>query len=56
MLSSKKAILMYVVQETEKYLPACGGTNKENATIIFSTLLQYISRKTQACFKRKFED
>lgn len=37
---------MCLVQETEKYLPACGGTTKENATIIFSTLLQYISRPT----------
>jgi hypothetical protein len=46
MLSSKKAILICVVQETEKYLPACEGTTRENATTIFSTLLKYISRPT----------
>ena len=60
MFSYKKAILICVVQETKEYLPACGATTKENATIIFSPLLQYISRHSNqlifACFARNLED
>jgi hypothetical protein len=50
MLSSKKAILICVVQETQKYLPTCGGTTRENDTTIFSTLIKYISRPTHVRF------